>query len=34
MLMLAEAPDSQWPIPEQLLALGQNAWVTSAKRIT
>lgn len=34
MLMLAEAPDQQWPIPEQLLALGQNAWVQSTKRIT
>lgn len=33
MLMLAESPDQQWPIPGELLALAQHAWVQSAKKI-
>lgn len=33
MLMLAQAPDTSWPIPEQLLGLGQDAWVQSTKKI-
>ena len=34
MLLLAEAPGGEWGLPEDLLALGQNAWVQSTKRIT
>jgi hypothetical protein len=33
MLMLAQAPDTCWPIPEQLLGLAQDAWVQSTKKI-
>lgn len=32
-LMLADDPAGDWPIPEPLLGLGQNAWVTTTKKI-
>jgi hypothetical protein len=33
MLMLAERPEGSWPVAEELLALAQNAWVQSTKKI-
>ncbi len=33
MLMLAEAPEQEWPMPEDLLGLAQDAWILSTKKI-
>lgn len=33
MLVLAEAPEGEWAMPEELLALAQAAWVESTRRI-
>ncbi|KAL4443822.1 hypothetical protein ABPG75_011559 [Micractinium tetrahymenae] len=33
MLVLADAPAGDWPIGEALLALAQNAWVNTTKKI-
>ncbi|PSC74935.1 RAP domain [Micractinium conductrix] len=34
LLLLAEQPEADWPLPEPLLALGQRTWIAATKRIT
>jgi hypothetical protein len=34
MLMLAQAPDAEWPLPEELLRLGMQCWMQRAKVVT
>lgn len=34
MLVLAQVPQGDWPIPEELLAVAQDAWVQSTKKVT
>ncbi|KAL4855247.1 RAP domain-containing protein [Chlorella vulgaris] len=34
MLMLAQAPDAEWPLPEELLRLGMLCWMQRAKVVT
>lgn len=34
MLLLAQAPEGEWGIPEELLALAQDAWIRTTQRVT
>ena len=33
MLLLAQAPEEEWGMPEELTGLAQDAWVQSTKKI-
>jgi hypothetical protein len=33
MLLLAQSPEEEWGVPEELMGLAQDAWVQSTKKI-